>query len=309
MNIFIDESGDFNLDSDKISLVTSLICTDNIYEDIRCFIQSIDKGKATNIKELKGVNISDIDRFKVCKFVYKNRKEIKIANTIVDLKDFQRDLLVKFRIMQRDTFIKNRELYVSKGGKSDNILNHFNKIIKISEYSSRLSDEEFLQFLVEFENIKDSLQFSLVYFIDWKYAHNFEKYNFIIDRKGSNSLSKMEKFLKDNLCPFLHGRTVTNQMEFMDVVDTWTEKHPFIKKFTVTGEGGKRDIYLNKIFYNNLYFQDSNTSYGLRLVDIVSNTMYRYFNGDTSLKDCYKILRACCGGKDGKIIKKIHLEV
>ncbi|SHI46200.1 DUF3800 domain-containing protein [Desulfosporosinus lacus] len=308
MKIFTDESGDFYLKRpSNISTVVSLICTDTIYDEMCYFLKTF--SKRYNIKsEIKGAHLTLDQRERVCKFLYKNRNDFTIAVTGVDSDLCSQNDLAKFRLLQADTLRKNKELYISKGGNAPIILQHFDKVIKIAEYSGRLCDEEFLQALITFDHMKDVIQYSIVYYIDWKYAKNFDVYEFTFDRKLPGKMSGMEKYLKSNLLPFMHGETIAHGTT-LEVPDTWKQKHPFIYNYYTND--GEYCINLKKIFQTGLQFKDSEEELGLQMVDIISNTVYQILYGRKSdnpqFVRCNNILAPLMGGKDNSIMKLIKL--
>lgn len=310
MKIFTDESGDFYLkSSSNISTVVSLICTDTIYDEICYYLKTF--SKKYNIKsEVKGAYLTLDQREQVCGFLYKNRSDFTIAVTGVDSDLCSPNDLAEFRLLQADTLRNNKELYISKGGNAPLILQHFDKVIKIAELSSRLSDEEFLQALITFEHMKDVIQYSIVYYIDWKYAKNFNEYEFIFDRKLPGKMSRMEKYLKSNLLPFMHGESIVYGTALV-VPDTWKQKHPFINNY-YTEYDGVFSINLNKVFQTGLQFKNSEEEPGLQLVDIISNTVYHILYGRKSENlqyvRCNNILAPLMGGKGNSIMKLIKLK-
>jgi len=310
MRIFTDESGDFHLKKpSNISTVVSLICTDTIYDDLCLYLKTFIE--RLNIKsEIKGTQLTLDQREKVCRFLHKNRNDFTIAVTGVD-SDFcsQKDL-DNFRARQVDTFKNNKDLYISKGGNAPLILQHFDKIIKIAEYSCRLSDEEFLQALITFEHMRHVIQYSIVYYIDWKYAKNFNVYDFIFDRKLPGKLSGMEKYLDTNLLPFIHGETIAHGSTII-IPDTWKRKHPFVNKYCAEFDG-KIGIDLKKVFQTGLQFKNSEEEPGLQLVDIISNTVYQILYGRKLNKPDFvqlnNILAPLMGGTGNNIMTLIQLK-
>ncbi|QYR19790.1 DUF3800 domain-containing protein [Paenibacillus sp. sptzw28] len=305
MKIFTDESGDFSLTNTiNPSLVASLICTEDIYEGIKRFMYSFEERNSDG-KETKGSHLTYEQRLKVCRFIKKNRTEMKIGLTIVSPKMVSQDNLIDYRALQSETFERNKQWYLNHGGK--HFLSHYDKLIKIALYQTRMSDEEFLQALLLVQQLHRVLTFFMVYFYEPKYRRCFKEFQFVFDRKLPGKLAGMEKYFQTYVMPFLDAQSKLGDK--IPIVDVWKKGHPFIDRYMLELKDGKRGIYLNKIFGDNCTFMDSKDEPGLRLVDIISNTVYNYLvNPDNPQYDkCYHLLQSAMGGKNNQPLFHIML--
>ncbi|GEM_PF-5532608 len=117
MKIFTDESGDFSLkNSTSPSMVASLICTEDMYEDIKRFMNTMEK-RYNGGAEIKGSDLTFEQRLRVCEFLKKNRDYLKATMTIVLPSIVTHEYLNLFRINQAETFQKNKEWSLMLVGK------------------------------------------------------------------------------------------------------------------------------------------------------------------------------------------------
>ncbi|MEK4083778.1 DUF3800 domain-containing protein [Psychrobacillus sp. FSL K6-1415] len=307
MKIFTDESGDFSLTNTRNpSLVASLICTEDMYVGIRQFMNAFEQ-RYNDGEEIKGSRLTYAQRLKVCNFIKKNQSKLKISLKIVSPKKVTLEELKDFRTMQSTTFQQNKQRYINKGGKSREILTHFDKLVKIAQYQTRMSNEDFLQSILLVEQLLDVLTFCMAYFYESKYRRDFKDFSFVFDRKQPNKLSGMEKYFQTYVMPFLDAQSKLGNR--IPMVDFWKEGHPFIDRYTLEVKDGNRGLYLNKIFGENCTFIDSKKEPGLRLVDIISNTIYNYLVNPNvqEYKECYKVLKNAIGGKENRPLSHITL--
>jgi hypothetical protein len=295
----MDESGTFSLADSAPSLVVSLICPDSFYGELCDFVRRLEE--RLGVTEAKGNLLSIGERLRVCHFMKLNRQNLVATAFLVRPNHVSLAQLKRFRDIQASRFLHNKQAYLANGGRAPAILAHFDKLEKIAQLSSRLSDEEFLQSLMMVENVRATLQHSIVYYMDRRWNQDFASYQFIIDRKLPGKLSPMEKYIKTNLLPFLDGASKTGESEPLVVPDTWKQGHCFTETY-LTPEG---DIDLDTVFGHGLQFLDSATEPGLRVVDMISNTLYAFFAGpdDPDIERCYALLRhaLACRNPNGRL--------
>lgn len=294
MKIFTDESGDFSLHNKTTpSLVASLICTEDMYGGITRFMHAFES-RTNGGNEIKGSQLSLEHRKKVCNFIQKNRANLKISITVVSPEQVTPDNLEDFRSLQSDIFERNKQWYISQGGHSEEIQSHYDKLIKIARYNTRMSNAEFLQSVLLVQQLSRVLTYCMVYFCESKFRRDFKEFKFLFDRKQPKKLSGMEKYFQSYVMPFLDAQSKLGYRIQLD--ESWNEGHPFIDNYTLEHEG-KIAISLNKIFGDNCHFMDSKIEPGLRLIDIISNTVYNYIvnPGVPEYVECYYLLKDAMG--------------
>jgi hypothetical protein len=306
MKIFTDESGDFSLThTQNHSLVTSLICTEAVYEDIKRFMYAFEN-KFNNGLELKGSKLTPELRLRVCDFVKKNHEHLKISVTIISPEMVSQWELDQYRALQALTFKKNKNWYINAGGKASEILEHYDRVAKIAEYNTRLNDQDFLQSIMLVQQLQRVLTYCIVYFIEPKFRKYFHNFSFIFDGKQPGKTSTMEKYIKNNVKPFLDGNSKSGHT--VPVPSVWKEGHPFVDNFFIDVDNSRKGVSLNKIF-NDLIFVDSRDEAGLRLVDIISNTIYSYLVNRSApeIVHCYNKLEYAMAKEEGSSLYHILL--
>ncbi|CAM4026392.1 DUF3800 domain-containing protein [Paenibacillus alkaliterrae] len=294
MKIFTDESGDFSLkNSTSPSMVASLICTEDMYEGIKRFMNTMEK-RYNGGAEIKGSDLTFEQRLRVCEFLKKNRDHLKATMTIVLPSVVTHEDLNLFRTNQAETFQKNKEWYINAGGKVQKVLEEYDRIAKLAMYQSRLSDEEFLQALLLTQQMERVIKFCIVYFMERKHRRNFKDFIFLFDRKLPNKLSAMEKYILNYVKAFLDGKSKMGMT--IPIPNVWKTGHPFIDRYMITMEDGREAFFLNELL-KNFEFEDSKNDPGLRMVDIISNTIYQHILNPNNLEiaQCYNTLQYALG--------------
>ena len=124
--------------------------------------------------------------------------------------------------------------------------------------------------------IYKTLDHMLVYYLDSKYEFCFNHINIIVDRKNPTKITDYEKLTRDGIPLFCYNLSKSNPLGV--VTEVWNADHPFRKNFEC--EGG---IDLSKVL-SNISFKDSKSEYGLRIADIIANTLYMCLKGDIDYK-------------------------
>jgi len=299
MKIFTDESGDFSLkDTTNPSMVASLICTEDMYEGVKRFMFSMEK-RYNGGNELKGSDLTFEQRLHVCEFLKKNRDHLKVTMTIILPSVVSHEDLVKFRDKQAEIFQSNKEWYIHAGGKAEKVLEEYDRITKLAMHNSRLSDAEFLQALLLTEQMERVIKFCIVYFMERKHRRYFRDFNFLFDRKLPNKLSGMEKYILNYVKAFLDGKSKMGLT--IPIPNVWKKGHPFVERYMIMLEDGREAFFLNELL-KDFRFEDSKVEPGLRMADIISNTIYqRVLNPhDPEIAKCYAALEYALGYQNKK---------
>lgn len=300
MNIFIDESGSFdfkNTQSLTFSLVASILIPESHQSKLNIFFENYKASLPSSEKlnnEVKGSYLSINNRSKICKYLSKN-PWIKATVYVTDNNVTTSTTINNWRKKQSEQFSKNKNLYIKAGGNAPLVLAHFDKIIKISKYNTRVSDNDYVEGLMLMQLIKTTLHKSTLCFITDKYKNDLGQFRFIIDRKLQTKLSRMEKYLFENIKGLLgfppgidkYGADVSRKMG-MVTLSEWTNiNHPFVRNFCT-----KEGINVNKIFEKGLEFEDSKKLNELQIIDIICNTVYASLTDPTNreLKQCFDLM-------------------
>lgn len=246
--------------------------------------------------EIKGSALAYEQRLRVCEFLKRNREHLKVTMTIVSPLVVSQDDLVAFRTKQADTFKSNKEWFVNAGGTV--FLEEYDRITKIALHDTRLSDVEFLQALMLIQHLQRVLKFSIVYFMEHKYQRYFRDFNFLFDQKLPNKLSGMEKYISNYLKAFLDGMSKMGMS--IPIPNVWRKGHPFIDRYMIMMEDGREAFFLNELL-KDFRFEDSKSDPGLRMADIISNTIYQYLVNpkNPDVLKCYETLKYALGSHKG----------
>ncbi|MDA7857940.1 DUF3800 domain-containing protein [bacterium] len=300
MNIYIDESGDFNFKKTgqlKYSLVGSIIIPDSKERSIAGFFTDFKKklsSEELDKKEIKGSLLCLENRFRVCKFLSDN-PDFKVSIFVADTEITNDALIDKYRKLQYKQFKKNRKSHINMGGKAPSILKHYEKIMKLNKYKSRFSNSEYVEGMLINGTIRLSLQKSTICYFPNSYRNDLGDYHFILDKKLKNKLSPMEKYLSENIKGFLGFPSSIDKSKVnldgklkMTTYEGWGNDHPFKEKYC-----RKNHISINKIFEHGLEFKDSKNHTGLTLIDIICNTIYKSLNNpkDYNIIKCFNLLK------------------
>ncbi len=306
MKFFFDESGGFVSGKQiQFSIVACLICPNSVYGqlcgDFRKFLQE----QFGHSNETKGSEYDIIHRFEFCEFLCQYKSQIYIIPYFVQPEHVTYEQLKKFRQVQADNIRRSKQEYLRHGGNIPAVLAYFDKLEKLSDYDSRMGDDEFLQSLLLRDTIEKALQHSVVRFRDREYEQDFEGLEFILDAKNPSKLSKMEKHIRNDLRVLWYSEAKLNPQKRFILPDTWTPDHPFVKRFS----SPKGHLLASPILNNAFAFLDSAGECGLQIVDVVCNTLYRAFMdlGDRSYAQCRRLLVKLMSQEDGYHITSLKL--
>jgi len=160
------------------------------------------------------------------------------------------------------------------------------------------SAENFLWVNTLEEEILQSVQHGVVYFLEPQDDTEFENIEIIIDRsfiKREQHIGFWKEWLRNGLVNRSHRK------EGFVTPDTWAKRdHPFRRKY---GRNGLFDF--NDLYQNHMRFDESGAVLGLQIADICAHTCYRYYRGERELK-AYWNLRPRIVGRDGRPITLIQ---
>jgi len=295
MYLFFDESGDFTLPQGirKVSLIASLICPDSHLCALEDYFKFILKDVPFPEEEIKGDNLPYSIRLRLCHFIGQSN-HYKITVIFVDSSITSKRQLDSFRIESARLADHHKSKYLAKGSPDPNVIREFDKVIKQHLLPTRFSDSEYLQWLLSYNNFRDTLQHSIAFYLDYSLAEDFNEYHFIYDKKGPK-LTMLEKWIKHNLSSIIDRSSKLNLIDPLLVPTTWRNNHPFVQKYGTTN-----GIDLTRLFKNTVVFDESSFHIGLQLIHIISNTIYRHLTdlNEDNLR-CFRLIRNSLCAKGG----------
>jgi hypothetical protein len=261
--LFFDDSGDFAIHKggeQKVSLWIGCLIPENRYSQLTNKFIKWEKSlhRAEKKKgEAKGALLTKESRDTFFSFL-NDEHSLLVYPTILDL-DTQKKYIPEnlTREMYEDA-MNNIDKLEATEFKQEEILQA--KRIK------NLSDEQFLKLLTLGTCIIELLRHSLTYRIHGEYVPFWEDITYYIDRSSAKN-SREEKVFSRSIRWFLYHSTKKNPLLLPD--DMFFTNHPFMKKFD-TPHG----IDMEKLF-KKITFEVSFSQIGLRIADIIANTLFR----------------------------------
>ena len=278
MRFYLDESGDFNIAPTRnpsYSVAAGVFIPESRLEAVEHDVATICREEGFGGSEIKGESIPNSLRRRLCEYLGRSRPNIRAAAAVTDNRIVTTEDLARRRRDQSSRFEANRDWYAQAGGDSREILDHLRQLIKQTEYSTRISDADYLHMVMFQHLIVMALQGSLLTFFEPEYDEDFREFRFNLDAVGCRKLSPFEKALSKNIVAFL-GTAPTlmgkvPEKRGLTVIDEWAmREHPFEQRF---GQGDVIDLGL--IFEHGLHFIPSEQSVGIQLADVVANTIRR----------------------------------
>lgn len=273
MKIFIDESGDFNLKDDSVSVLVSIIIPENKEQKLEnLFLElnsRVTKDEMVD-NEIKGYLLSSENVEFIFQFLKEN-SDFKITIHILDHELISEDEIKLFRAEQTTKLRQSKERYIENGRKSEKIITHLEEMIRWTERNDKISNENFLEFFSMFYLTRDTFQKILMYYHQEDFLQCFDGFFFYIDRKNIR-ITKSEKYISGMILDFLENDR--SKRELFDIHESLTkEEHP-MSKFSVIGNN-EFTFDVGKMFKDGLKFLDSKENYGIQIADVVASSIRR----------------------------------
>jgi len=266
MNIFFDDSGDFSLPKNtenKISLWVGVTIPEICFDRIKKNYLNWEASALSNLEvnELKGKLLDDTRRMQFFD-VIKNENDILIQPGILDLQIQKKYMPSDLSAVMRGIGIDVSERMKSE--KDQNILGLHGRRL------GNLSAEQLLKFMTLTFCIIETLRHSIMFRSHANLRECWREVIILIDKSSKQKRSRDELVLWDSIGWALHNITKRNPFELIEGIHDQT--HPFIMNYdSPAGINGKK-------LFQNLHFEKSENSWGLRFADIMANTLYQALN-------------------------------
>ncbi|MFC2163619.1 DUF3800 domain-containing protein, partial [Acidobacteriota bacterium] len=263
---FFDDSGDFSIlenESMKISLWIGCLIPENSYAPLtKKFIKWEGTLKSYERKkgEAKGTLLTAKSRDAFFRLI-NNVPSMLVYPTILDLKAQKQCMPQSITKEAYENSLKNIVKIKSEKFKQEELL-QANRI-------KNMSDVQYLKLMTLGTCIVELLRHSLTFRVHGKYETNWKDITYFVDRSSARN-SREEKVFRRSIQWFLFNST--RRMPILLPDDMFFTNHPFIKNFD-TPNG----IDMEKLF-KNINFEDSLNQIGLRIADIIANTLFRLLN-------------------------------
>lgn len=291
MEIYIDESGDFNFkDKNRVSVIASVVIPENKKYKLKKFLKKLHEKVSIEEKdaegEIKGCAMRLENLRLVFDFLSKNI-DFRITLAVFDHSLSSEEDIVQHRLKQGEKFQAGKEHYLTGTVKAKAVTNFFDEKKRWVERSDLISDVLYIQLSLQVQVIEETLKKILVHYYDDSYRGQcFKKFTFIIDRKNKK-MKKPEKYISELIYGFLETEW-SGRKPYVTIDDLGKNNHPFMK-FDVK-KNGRVGTDLKKILGDGLKFEDSKNYDGIQLADFIASGVRRIIIGDVD-KSLFNLIR------------------
>jgi hypothetical protein len=291
MKIYIDESGDFNVEkSEYVSVIAGVIIPENKAYKLDALFNKLKRKVSLKEKddngEIKGSLLNPHNLKFVFEFLAKNL-DFQIALVIFDHKSTTAKHILEHRMGQAERFQKGKDYYLTGPVKAKAVLDFFDEKKRWVERRDLISDVLYIQLALQVQIIEQALKKIFVHYYDDCYRRLcFEKFTFIIDRKNKK-IKKPEKYISELIYGFLETQWSSKEPYIM-IDKLGKNEHP-MTKFDVNKDG-KIGTDLKKLFGEGLKFEDSKNHKGLQLADIIASGVRRIVLGEID-RNIFNLIR------------------
>jgi hypothetical protein len=269
MRIFIDDSGSFSWHSPGRSLFCGVIMAtraeQRAYERFRLWRKSI---IGNSRKEIKGAELTErqLSSF-VTRVLPWDEEYIWLSVAAIDTRRTRKDIVEQLRVQASAILLRCSELCEEHGNPALR-----EQYRQMAGWIGKRSSENMAWMIGLVESVVDSLQVSIVRFMEPEDDEEFETIKIAIDEsfiRRSEHISFWREWLRSDLAK-------SSRKEPSILPDTWRKRdHPFIRSFSIQ----KGLLDLRPLFINDTGFFRSTTSEGLQIADICANIIYRHHRG------------------------------
>ncbi|HEX8196080.1 MAG TPA: DUF3800 domain-containing protein [Pyrinomonadaceae bacterium] len=279
MHYYIDESGIFNNPANKSNIASCVACLvipsskkKDVFKDFKRLTWSwVAQGE-----EIKGSKLNETQISKVIEML--QRYDVLLELTVIDL-----------AIHTEQDIIGYKDLSVEGLTKNLTPKHHPNIVQQVQEIKSvfaEMSIPLFIQATIMFFLIPRTFHHSLLYYAR-RIPEELKWFYWTVDAKEKN-ITAFEKAWSTAIFPVMSAQSLKKPIFFAEGGDySYFEKfHNLDKKYLeeIENEGGfepneVKAIKLSEVLGKNFRFQDSKTSLGLQIVDILANATQRALNG------------------------------
>ena len=291
MIITLDESGTFNINSEKTNLfVAAQILSENGKLEIKKkqfenWENSIPEALKDKNGEVKGQLLSKVELRNFLKNVVYQKPQIYFSIVSIIPKNNSSIIVEKHHRSQTEQLVYSKKLF--KDGKSTKRnINFFDQFVK---WLNKRNESQFLKMFCLKNCIYNSFYNGFNFGILSNDNDELLNIKFKID---NDFVSNENMFWKAYLLKFLEENSKRKPIK---TLDTWDENHPVIQKYVKNGK-----FNLNIPFKDNLEFLDSKDNFEIRIADIAAIIVNRNFNSK-GYKSLHESFRKKLLGKNGHI--------
>lgn len=268
MHTFIDESGRaLTSEAKPVACVTALVVPDKQVEDLNEWFLNIEKQQG---KQIKGSKLNMESRKLILKEL--QQFDVFIECTAIDMKLQSDEGISEHRAKKAE--------FISTSLPPNNPFAHALRT-KFANKILSTPNQLYLQAILSWRLIDLVMRHATIYYSQ-KRPEELGAFHWVIDPKEAGRITPYEDMWTQLTLPFLQSQPPLTCVTGQD--------YSFLDKFSITkiedwiSDSGKtisaddHALDLKKIMLENLSFPDDKNTPGLRIVDIVANTIHRMLN-------------------------------
>jgi len=264
MEFYFDDSGDFALPKggeEKVSLWIGVLvpemCKASLERRYTEWEEEV-RRRVGGRAEIKGSRL-DLTSRELLFAALHQESDILIHPAIIDLQTQCRFPSAGTNKFLKELAYVNSE-HLESEGQREQVRLHGRRI-------GNLSDEQILKFFTLTHCVIDSVRKAVLFRSHGQYRECWTDVHYWVDKSSTSPFSRDESVFRESLGWAVHHSTKREPIDLLEWIHT--DQHPFVKNF-VAGEkiDGKR-------LFKNISFEKSSNNWGLRLADVVANSMNR----------------------------------
>ncbi len=227
---------------------------------------------------IKGKNIDHTLRKKILSEL--NMFDVFIECVAIDMDLHTSDMITNHKM--------NRAIYIENNSSTKN----FNLVKVRQEFANeirKISNQLYLQGGLNWRLIELVLRHSTLYYSQ-KRPEELGAFHWIIDPKEAGKIIKFESLWVDLVLPYLQhsASLILVQGHDYSYLEKFEVKNAELYKTDAGLKLNKSDVPLNigRIITEHLSFPDDKTTPGLRIVDVISNSIFQTLNGYSNYQVC-----------------------
>lgn len=296
MIIAIDETGNFNPDSELLSFFVAVLLDqkDNGIEikrkQFNDWLKTIPEEKFNEKGEIKGSELNENQLLSFVKNVYNPDPVVRQEIVCFSPKENPESLMKTFKALEVESFLKVAELAKQDGkmemAKQYERMAIWHKNAKKMHYPHYFK-LKLLNSLIH-KALKTSVGFSiLLEVLGDKESKNLLNLCFKIDQDFIKAADPTI-YWKELLRNYFISQTIKDPIP---ILDNWKDGHPFVEKYKGTIEG---TFNFKDLFRNHCNFLESHEHFEIQIADITGIIINRFYNRNKAVEafnELYKVIK------------------
>lgn len=297
MIIAIDETGDFNPDSELLSFFVAVLLDQSNNgieikrEQFKSWFEKLPKEKLNEKGEVKGSDLTDDELFLFIQSVYNADPVVRQEIVSMHPKENPEDLMKQFKLLEVENLTKVSEL-AKKDGKNE-MAKQYERMAIWHKNAKKMHYPHFFKLILLRDIIVKSFNTAvgvsiLLEMLGDKDSENLLNIKYKIDQdfvRGDDPTIYWKELLRNHFI----SNTLKNPVP---ALDTWKQTgHPFLEKYK-----GKEDGTYNfkDIFKYNCDFLESHEHFEIQIADITGIIINRFHNRNKAVdayNEMYRVIK------------------